>query len=212
MSRQQVARIWFGVNALVVVVALAIQLPLSAGLQGTAFRTGTGLVINVFCYFTVQSNLLVAAASLLLALRLERHSMLFRVLRLSGLVGITVTFLVYHGVLAGLQELTGAAWVADQLVHTVSPLLCVGGWLLFGPRGAIDRTVLLWSLAFPACWSVFALIRGHFIDFYPYPFIDPRDHGYLRVAVNCVLVLLVFLAVSAAAAYGDRALTRRARG
>ncbi len=45
---------------------------------------------NAFAFFTVQSNLLVGIATLLLAVRLERSSAVFGVLRLAGLVAITV--------------------------------------------------------------------------------------------------------------------------
>lgn len=52
-------------------------------------------------------------------------------------------------------------------------MLCVVGWLLFGPRG---RTVMahVWlALLFPVGWLVFALVRGPLVGgYYPYPFLD----------------------------------------
>jgi hypothetical protein len=54
------------------------------------FPNETDRAFNTFSYFTIQSNLLVGAATLLLAIWLERSSTAFRVLRLSGLVAITV--------------------------------------------------------------------------------------------------------------------------
>lgn len=209
MTRGTLARVWFALTGLVVVVGLAVQLPVAVTAPDRHFHGAAATVLNVFCYFTVQSNVLVALVSLLLARRPARTSELFRVVRLMALVGIVVTFAVYHVVLAPLHRLTGWAELANQLLHTVSPLMCLVGWVVFGPRGWADRRTAGWSLLFPACWTVFTMIRGPIVDFYPYPFIDPGQQGYLQVTVNCVLVLLVILAVTAAAVLADRALSRR---
>lgn len=69
------------------------------------FHSGLDRALNSFAYFTTQSNLLVGFAALLLALRLDRSSTVFRVLRLCGLVAITVTGIVFHAVLAQLLDL-----------------------------------------------------------------------------------------------------------
>ena len=110
-------------------------------------------------------------------------------LRLDGVVCIAVTFVVFHVALADLHDLQGLAKVADFLLHTASPLLCVIGWLVFGPRGRTSwRTVRLAAI-FPVAWLVFALVRGPLVgDYYPYPFLDVGAHGYPRVLLNCAVV------------------------
>jgi hypothetical protein len=163
----------------------------------------------VFCFFTVQSNVIVGATSLLLALNPNRASTAFRVFRLDGLIAITVTFVVFHVALAGLQDLEGSAALADFLLHTASPILCVLGWLLFGPRHRGGARVVLLSLTFPLCWLAFTLARGPIVDFYPYPFLDVRVHGYPAVLLNCVLVGTLFTVLAAAATMVDRLLARR---
>jgi hypothetical protein len=41
---------------------------------------------------------------------------------------------------------------------------------------------------------LFALVRGPFAsDFYPYPFSDAEDLGYLRVSINAVWIGLLFV-------------------
>ncbi len=202
------ARTWFGLTALAVLVALAIQVPVAAGAEDGAFDTVGGRVFNVFCFFTVQSNVLVGVTSLLLAIRIERASMAFRVARLTGLVAITITAVVYHTTLRDLRELEDWALVADGLLHTAVPILVVAGWLLFGPPGLIDRRVVWWSLAFPVAWLAFTLLRGEATAFYPYPFVDVDAHGYARVLSNCALVGVLFVAVAGAALAIDRRLSR----
>jgi hypothetical protein len=165
---------------------------------------------NSFAFFTVQSNLLIGVASLLLAIRLERTSTAFAVLRLSGLVAITVTGIVFHAVLAQLLNLSGWARVGNELVHTIVPVMAIVGWLMIGPRGLVSKRIAWLSLIFPVCWLAFTLIRGAIIDWYPYPFIDVTQIGYARAAVNCIWVAALFLALAAGATVLDRRLGRGA--
>jgi len=212
MRRAPAARIFFALTALAVLVGLVVQLSVSAGLTGTRFGSTGSRIFNVFCYFTVQSNVLVGITTGLLAMRLDRTSTAFRVLRLAGLIGIAVTGVVFHVALAHLQDLEGSAAVADFLLHTVVPVLAVVGWLAFGPRGQVTWRVAALAVLFPVLWLIFALIRGALIDFYAYPFIDVRTHGYPRVLLNSALVAVLFFVLAAAAIAADRRLARLGKG
>ncbi len=176
--------------------------------QGGRFPTAAGRAFNVFCFFTVQSNLIVGVTSLLLALKPNRSSTTFKTFRLIGVVGITVTGLVYHAVLSRLLDLESWALVADNLLHTVVPVLAVVGWLMFGPRGLTSRRITWLSVIFPVVWLIFTLIRGPIVHFYPYPFVDVIHLGYARVLVNCVWVAVLYLGLAAAFAALDRCLGR----
>ncbi len=74
-----------------------------------------------------------------------------------------------------------------------------------GPTGRIVG----WSIVFPVLWLVFTLIRGAFVGFYPYPFVDVDEHGYGRVLLNCLLVAVLFLALAAGATTLDGRLRRK---
>ncbi len=208
MPSARAARGFFGLNSLAVLVGMIIQLHISAGLKGTQFHSAGARIFNVFCYFTVWSNLTIGVTTGLLAWRLQRTSAVFRVFRLAGLISITITFVLFHIALAHLQELQGSAAVADALLHTVSPILALAGWLAFGPRDLISPRVVVLSLLFAITWMVFALIRGPIVDFYAYPFADPRRIGYLRVAINAVGVGALWLLLGTLARYADRLLPR----
>lgn len=206
VTRRGLARTWFGLTALVVVVGLAVQLVVTGRTTGGFYPSNPQRLFNTFAYFTVQSNVLVGLTSLWLALRPEPGSALQRTLRLAGLVGIAVTGVVFHVALRQLQDLKGAAATADLLLHTASPLLCVIGWLLLGPRGGLGRRIVLWSLAFPLAWLAFTLIRGPLVGFWPYPFLDVDVLGWGRVLLNCALVAVLFTGLAAGASRLDRAL------
>ena len=139
------------------------------------------------------------STSLLLALRPDRTSVVFRVARLTGIVAITITFVVFHAVLKKLLDLESWALVADNLLHTIVPILAMIGWLVFGPRRLTSRPILWLSAVFPLfVLCIFTLIRGAIVGWYPYPFIDVNVLGNDRVFVNCVWIAVLYLGVAAA--------------
>jgi hypothetical protein len=204
------ARACFASTALAVLVGLTIQVVVAASAEHGRFPTAGGRVFNVFCYFTIQSNVLVGLGCLLLAIRPERSSAAFAWLRMTGLVAITVTGLVYYTVLADFGSLHGWRLVADVIVHGIVPIVTVGGWVAFGPRGLSAPHLVSFTLVFPACWLAFTLIRGPIVDFYPYPFVDVNAHGYALVLLNSALIGALVLALATAALRLDARIRRRA--
>ncbi len=218
MVKPLLGRLWFAGTAFVVAIGLVVQLVATARLHSGFFDSRAGRIANMFCFFTIQSNIIVLVTCALLAAGSARRPTWFWVLRLDGVVCIAVTFVVFHVALADLHDLQGLAKVADFLLHTASPLLCVIGWLVFGPRGRTSwRTVRL-AVIFPVAWLVFALVRGPLVgDYYPYPVLDVGEHGYPRVLLNCAVVAALFLGLAAGAYLLDRRLddrlaTRLSRG
>jgi hypothetical protein len=205
------ARPWFAVTALCVIGGVALSV-YSAVKNPGYFHSGVERGFNAFAFFTVQSNLIVGGTTVLLAIRLDRTSTVFRTFRLIGLVAIAVTGVVYHVALARIFDLDGIDQLGNQLVHTVVPLLAVLGWLMFGPRGQISRRVVWLSLLYPACWLVFTLIRGAVIHWYPYPFINVVEIGYGKAILNAFWVSLLLLGLAAGAAALDSRLGPRGPG
>lgn len=75
-----------------------------------------------------------AVVSTVLARRPALDRPAWRVLRIAGPVGITVTGLVHFVLLRPLLDLDGADWVADKLLHMVVPVLAIAAWAWVGPR------------------------------------------------------------------------------
>ncbi|WP_436494849.1 Pr6Pr family membrane protein [Actinokineospora sp. HUAS TT18] len=209
MTKRTAARAWFGLTALAVLAGLVIQTAVTANATGGHFTTVSGRLFNLLCFFTIESNIIVLVTHALLAANPERRSTVFRAFRLMGVLGITITGIVFHTVLSGLNDLQGAAAVADFFLHTASPLLTVVGWLVFGPRGLIDNRVIALAALFPLLYLGFTLVRGPIVDFYPYPFLDVSEHGYGKVAFNSVLVAMLFVVLALGARAVDRALAKR---
>ena len=122
-------------------------------------------------------------------------------------MGIAVTGIVYATVLARIHEPKG--WeqvVSNAIFHYAAPLAAVLGWLMVGPRPRIDRQVIVGSLLWPVLWFAYTLVRGRLSHWYPYPFVDAATHGYGRVVINAMLVLLVLAAVACIYRAGDKRL------
>ncbi|MDS0137440.1 MULTISPECIES: Pr6Pr family membrane protein [unclassified Amycolatopsis] len=198
MRSEKLTRAWFAVTAVVAGAGLVTQV--------VATASADGRVANLLCFFTIDSNLLVLLTSALVALGRARGR-LFTVLWLDALAGIIVTGIVYQVALAGLYDLHGLSLVSDTMLHKVTPLLFVLGWLLVGPRGAVTWRTVWWSLLYPLAWLAFTLPRGAIDGFYPYPFVDAATLGYGQVALNCVFIGLFFTALAAGAFVYDRRLT-----
>ena len=200
-------RAWHAATAAIALVALVGQTVLTVD-------AGRSLV-NLFSYFTIESNVLVAITCVLLSVRPDRDGRMFGMLRLASLVGITVTGVVYATVLAGNVEMSGVEWWYDKAFHYVVPVMTVVGFLVLRPR-----TRLAWSalggLAFPVAWVTYTLVRSAVAEpiftlgpgvtaSVPYGFLDAADLGAAQVAVNCAVLTVVFVLLSVAAvAYSRR--------
>lgn len=216
LADPRLARVWNGVIAALVALAIVVQVVIALRATGpapevwTGYLRGThafGRVVRVLSFFTIQSNLLCGFVGLTLALDPRRDGRVWRAVRLASLFGITVTGIIYSAILADAHQPNGVAEIlVNTIVHYVIPIMAVVGWFLFGPRPRIERRTVVLSLVFPVLWIVYTLIRGAVVHWYPYPFTDADALGYGRVAVNGVLVIVLLGVVAGAFAYGDRRL------
>ncbi len=205
------ARVWFGLTASTVGVALVIQIRAVAQLDAGFFDTDAKRIANIFCFFTIWSNMLVGLTCALLAARLERPSLVFRSTYLTAVLMILVTFVVVIVALDPIAQYEGKAAAADFLTHKLVPVLAALGWLLFGPRSMVSAGVVRASIVVPLGWLTFTLVRGPMAsDYYPYPFVDVGDLGYARVLINVVFVTALFLGLAVGAHALDRRLPVRA--
>lgn len=203
----RLARAWFACTALLVAVAIVVQVRATLQLDDGFFDNDLKRVLNIFVFFTIQSNLLVGATTGALAVRLDRTSTAFRAVYLAAILDITVTGVVFQVALADLDQLQGKAAAADFLLHKAIPAMAVIGWLAFGPRGLFTRRVIPYATIVPVAWVLFTLARGPLAsDFYPYPFVDVADLGYARVLVNIVVITVFFFGLALGAVALDRRL------
>jgi hypothetical protein len=155
-------------------------------------------VLRFFSYFTIQSNLLAAGTALTLIANPDRDGRTWRVVRVSAIIGMTVTFVVYMIALRPIVHLTGIAKLTDIGFHYVAPVMTVAGWLAFGPWPRIDTDSLVRHLAWPVSYLIYILVLGAISGWYPYPFIEVPKLGLSRALLNSLIVTLLLLAVGTA--------------
>ena len=126
--------------------------------------------------------------------------------RLDAVLAIAVTGVVHYQVLRPILDLGGWDAVADVLLHVVSPLVAVAGWIFFGPRPRVALREFGLSVGWPPLWSAYTLVHGAISCWYPYPFVDVDETGYVRTPINAVVVTVIFLALAAGARWLDRTL------
>lgn len=204
-NRGAACRIWHAVLALVIAASLIAQIVLLTD-DGTDVNTSAGegrigLVVRfvrLLSYFTIESNLLVLALAISLALVPARDGRLWRVLHADALLGIIITGLVFTTVLAGQVQHHGVGAWLNAAFHYFAPAWALAGWLLFGPRPRMDWATLGWLFAWPLLWIVYTFAHGAATGWYPYPFLNAHTHGYavaLRNTAAVVVLALIIVAI-----------------
>ncbi|QIS05024.1 hypothetical protein F5X71_24300 [Nocardia brasiliensis] len=192
----RILRVAFGVLG---IVALA-WIPLR-NLHEAAFSTG-----NYFSFFTIESNVIGVVVLLIGGLRDPRGHR-WQVLRGAATLYLLITAVVYAVLLANIDVMLTDRWIND-ILHRVLPIVLVADWVLVPSRVRValsPRLVALW-LIYPLVYGVYTLIRGPIVDWYPYPFIDPRGQGYVSLTIGLIVLTGVFaLLAVAVAAVGGRA-------
>jgi hypothetical protein len=158
-----------------------------------------GGVVSFFSYFTVLTNTLVAVV--LTCAVTDRESAARRWFLQpwvsSGIaVSIAVVGLAYSILLRHLWHPQGWQFIADELLHDVMPLLFLAYWWLCVPKGTLRLKHLPLWLIYPLVYFAYALLRGHLLGAYAYPFIDVALLGYPQVFVNAGGILLGFVLIA----------------
>jgi hypothetical protein len=157
-------------------------------------------VVRFFSYFTILTNILVALSftALLLKPKSQWRNFFSRPDVLTAVaVYITIVGLVYNMILRALWQPEGLQRLVDELLHTVVPLLFIVFWCIYVSRHALRWKQIASWLLYPFVYFLYVLIRGALSGFYPYPFINVREHGYGPVLLNSLYIMCAFLFFSA---------------
>lgn len=194
---------WAGLTTQLYLILFA-RLSIGASLLG-------GLV-SFFSYFTILTNTLVA--TVLTCAVTERECAARRWFLQpwvsSGIaVSIAVVGLAYSILLRHLWHPQGWQFVADELLHDVMPLLFLGYWWRCVPKGTLRLWHLPLWLIYPLVYFIYALLRGHLLGAYAYPFIDVAVLGYPQVLANAGGIFVGFVLVGLLVIGLDRRLSAR---
>lgn len=162
----------------------------------TLSERGRFVASNFFSYFTIEANLFATVVFLLSALTI-RPGRALAMLRGASALYMAITGIAFSVLLSGIEdaEFTAVPW-DNVVLHYVMPIAVVIDWFVDLPRTRIAfRAALAW-LAVPVVYAAYSLIRGPIVDWYPYPFLDPDEHGYTGIAITVTaLVALATLLI-----------------
>lgn len=158
-------------------------------------------VSNFFSFFTIESNLLtvvVLLAGAALALRVQEPTPGWELFRGAVAAYMTTTFIVFAALLSGLPDNLDLTepWV-NFVLHQLMPIVIVLDWVVSPPRHHLTiRRALVWMI-FPLAYCVYSLIRGPFVEWYPYPFLNPDSTGgYAGVVAYALGIAVLFIGIT----------------
>lgn len=207
------SRVLHGALVLAVLVALVLEINQALSISPDAGLGPAERLTRLFSYFTIQSNLVVALASVLVLLAPVGGGRLRAVVRLDALLCIAVTGVVYHALLSGYAaELAPAGQLSNFLLHTVVPIGTWVVWLLVGPRPRFGWGTVGWAIAYPLAWIAYTFVHGAISGWYPYPFLDVATIGLGQALANTAVIAVAFMLLGALVRLVDRVLPAAPHG
>lgn len=170
-------------------------------------------IIRFFSFFTILTNSLVAIYFSRVCIKsLKSHSFEANIKSLSAITGyIVVVGLVYQVALRHIWTPTGMQMLVDELLHSAVPLLVLIYWLFHSNKRDLNWNALPSFLIYPLVYLAFILLRGHFSDFYPYPFIDVNVIGWQQAGINILVLVGVFILLFASMIASAKFFSRKQR-
>lgn len=184
-------------------VAVAVCTVVALRVQFGKIDEEPGLTVGgFFSLFTNESNMLaviVLVAGAVFTLGNLAPPRWWDALRGAVLTWLALTGIVYVALISEPERrfVYDIGEASDHL-HKVMPLFLLLDWLLFPPRRRLDRRTALWWTVPPILFCIYSLVRGAYVDWYPYDFLDPNEQGgYLGVVLYAVGIAIGFLVFSA---------------
>jgi len=167
-------------------------------------------VVSFLSFFTIQSNVFGMVVLAWLGLRHPPPAHRIDQVRGAAVVYLTITGVVYALLLSDDPAAveTTLPWV-NTVLHQVAPVLIVVDWLVDPPSARIAGREAAWWFAYPIVWIAYTMVRGAIVDWYPYPFLDPRREGWASVVTTSVAITVGFGIVIALVAWIGNVRTRR---
>lgn len=153
------------------------------------------MTIRFFSYFTILTNIIVALYFTFQAFKCTS------IIGKSGIltaitIYILIVGLIYQLILRSTWNPTGMQRIVDELLHTIVPVLVLLYWFLYEDKKNLKyEKIIQWAI-YPLLYLFYILIRGHFSDFYPYPFVNVLVLGYSKMFLNAFLIILFFTGLS----------------
>lgn len=143
--------------------------------------------INFLSYFTVLSNLFVAAVLIITVFKNKKKEIVDN-LRGAATLYILNTALGFTVLLGGKND-EFLPWV-NLILHYISPFYMLLDWVMAGSDYVSFKKSIKWLI--PALvYLTYTFVRGSFTGWYPYSFLSPSFVGITGV-IQYIVMLLIF--------------------
>jgi hypothetical protein len=160
---------------------------------------GTFTPATHFAYLTNQtsySNIVVLIAGGILAWTRATDTVLYATVRANFAVYAVVVCLVYNWLLREPDHFD----FHNEVTHVAIPIYLLADWVIRARRPRIGWNTLWIGVSYPIVWALITLMRGQYVDWYPYFFLNPTEGlGWSGVALYIAGITLIFLAAIAGA-------------
>jgi hypothetical protein len=198
--RRFTVRSGYGVGRLVLATAGIVGL---IGNYEYVLLFPTFAAYNVFTYFTVQSAIAAVVAFVLgaiVAFRQDRDPRWLDVFRALVTTYILVSGIVFLVIVieSSSRDYTMEVPWPSQVLHFYIPVIAVLDWLTDTGKARLSWRFLRWILPYPFLWGAFTLVRGSYVGWYPYFFLDPAQvSGPLETVMYSLIAVALFLGIAA---------------
>ena len=147
--------------------------------------------VNFFSFFTVISNILASSYLIYFGIT-NNYSVPSQVFRGVVTLYMLMTGAIFALLLSGLENvrLTAVPW-DNTVLHYIMPIVVVLDWLLLPPKKPLKRSVILLWITVPVIYVVYTMIRGAFVNWYPYPFLNPSNSSLMQVVLTCIVIAVI---------------------
>ncbi len=192
-SKQVFKQLAVAVLAIAGWAAVATQCYLGVQASVAQGNSLASAVVNVLSYFTILTNILVAAILTLSLFGLNAFPT--EAAKTAVATYILIVGCVYALILRKLWDPIGLHFVVDAILHYAVPIGYFLYWLFGVCKGTLRYRSVAWWTIYPFAYLIYSTIRGRLYGFFPYPFVNYIELGYARFAVNVALLILAFVGI-----------------
>lgn len=153
-------------------------------------------ILNYFSLFTILSNVIASFVFFYLALVGNGNKNgVIDSMRGATTAYLLVSAIVYFLLLKNLPS-SALPWV-NTVFHKIMPIVFIVDWFVLSQRKHLNLSESFKWLVPPVLYLGYVLVRGRIVNWYPYPFLDPVNNGYISVFFYSFVIATAGLLLSA---------------
>ncbi len=196
MTRYPLSRLSAALLAIIGWTALLIQCYWAVEASIAKGASLLGATVDVLSYFTILTNILVAAILTQRAFSSpeEESTFLLRPTTMTAAASyIVIVSLIYELALRRLWSPTGLHLLIDATLHYVLPIAYFVYWLTAVRKGTLRYSSVGWWTLYPFIYLLYTAVRGALDGFFPYPFVDFHSLGLRAFSWNVAGMVALFV-------------------